>query len=93
MRNYVRRLLHFFVCYPPANGCSRCRKRPLMAPLPCPSMSSSRCRKQSLRPPVAFVVAEVKGLVLDAHVLAGKCPWFAQPTHIEGNYRPNRHSR
>ncbi|CAM9524405.1 unnamed protein product [Scytosiphon promiscuus] len=28
-------------------------------------------RKQALRPPAAFVVAEVKGLVLDAHVLPG----------------------
>lgn len=28
-------------------------------------------RKRSLRPPIAFVVAEVKGLALDAHVIPG----------------------
>ena len=58
---------------------------PLMIPRPCRSMFPSRCRRQALRPPVAFVVAEVKGLVLDAHILAGK--WFAQPT-LKKTWRP-----
>ncbi len=37
------------------------------------SLNRRICRKQTLRPPVAFLVAEVQGLVVDAHVLPGGC--------------------
>lgn len=35
---------------------------------------SPLCRKPSLRPPIAFIFAEVKGVMVDAHVLPGKSP-------------------
>ncbi|CAM9091454.1 unnamed protein product [Hapterophycus canaliculatus] len=49
-------------------------------------------RKQTLRPPAAFVVAEVKGLVVDAHILPGSSELSAD-VKVEVSSIAVRHAR